>query len=178
MRAEDAGLPRDDVGPARHGMDHGDAVLADELQERLVRIEAVHDAQVGLVRIAHLVLILIRLLEVERPGQPDHRMGVDQARRHHGGGHDRIAFRQWNVLAFADLGDLAVLDQDDAVLDRALADGVNAPGQHRELLRHIGDARRVLRDRPAAFSLRRRALIAAACFGSNFSFFASAKPPA
>ncbi len=92
MGAKDARLPCDDIGAARQRLDDGDALLADELQQRLVRIEAVEHAQVRLVGIAQLILVLVRFLEVEGPGQPDDGMRVDQARRHHRRRDDRHAF--------------------------------------------------------------------------------------
>ena len=48
-------------------------LFADELQQRLVGIEAVQHAQVGLVRIAQLVLVLVGLRQIENAGDADAR---------------------------------------------------------------------------------------------------------
>ena len=55
------------------GVDDRDAVRPEELQQRLVRVEAVEHAQVGLVRVAQLVLVLVGR-DVPRPGQAGRRV--------------------------------------------------------------------------------------------------------
>ncbi len=141
IRAEDAGLPRDDVGPPRHRVHHRDAVLTDELQQRFLWIEAVHDAQVGLIGVAHLVLILVPFLEVKRPRKSHDGMGVNQSRRHGGSIQDRETLRHRHLVARADFRDLALLDQHDAVLNGVAGDRVHRPRDHRQLLRHVLVAR-------------------------------------
>ena len=61
------------LAAARHGVDDGHAVFADEFQQRLVGIEAVEDAQIGLVRIAQFVLVLVGLRQIEDTGDADAR---------------------------------------------------------------------------------------------------------
>ena len=77
---EDARLPRQDIGPARQRVDDRHSLAPHELHQRLVGIEAVEDAQIGLIRIGSLVLILVGR-QVESAGQADDAVGVHQARR-------------------------------------------------------------------------------------------------
>ena len=85
--AEDPRLTADHVDRARASLDDRHAVPQGELQQRLVGVEAVEDAGVGLVRVAVLVLVLVGR-DVQPARDADDRVGVDQARRDDRGRED------------------------------------------------------------------------------------------
>src|SRR5262249_38313025 len=57
---EDSTLSGDHIDSSRHCVDHRNALLAQELQQRLVWVETIENSQVGLVWVAMFVLFLIR----------------------------------------------------------------------------------------------------------------------
>ena len=56
---EDAGLAGEHADPAGHGVNGGDAIIAEVFHQTFIGVEAIEHTQIGLVRITGLVLILI-----------------------------------------------------------------------------------------------------------------------
>ena len=131
LRAENAGLPRNHVGPTRCRVYHRDTIGTEKFQQRLVRVEAIEGAKIRLVRVAEFVLILIGG-NVPRAGEAGHREGVDEPRRHvlrsDGANVDQL-----RAFLLPDIKHQPILNHDHTVADHSLrACRVNEVGDHRE----------------------------------------------
>ena len=136
-RLDDHRLARDERARRVAGVNRGDAVNADPLDQQLARVVGVDGPQLGLNRGRQLELHLVVRL-VERAGEPDHRVRVHEARRGDLRRQRPVAGRNPHLTGAPDALDLAVLaDQDHAVRDRRPRHRVHRRRLHRDL-RHRG----------------------------------------
>ena len=131
------GLTTDDVAASGHDVGSGDAAGDGHLDTGVVGLNGVESAQGGLHGAAALVAVGVGGYVRPAP-DADVRMGIHESGNDDltGGVDDLRVGRQWRRGGRADGDDFALVDDENAVVDRRTVSGVNAGAAEDDRFRH------------------------------------------